>query len=49
MVKTRNQENCKFYGNPSISSSEILLGSMPQPPAASALYQALSELYHKLN
>lgn len=49
MVKTRNQENCKFYGDRSISASDILLGSMPQPPAASALYQALSDLYLKLN
>ncbi|XP_047964614.1 uncharacterized protein LOC125209065 [Salvia hispanica] len=49
VVRTRNQENCKFYGNPSISASEILCGLMPRPPAASTLYQALSELYDKLN
>ncbi|XP_042040342.1 uncharacterized protein LOC121785924 [Salvia splendens] len=49
VVRTRNQENCKFYGNPSISASEILCGLMPRPPAASILYQALSELYSKLN
>ncbi|KAH6835510.1 RING/FYVE/PHD-type zinc finger family protein [Perilla frutescens var. hirtella] len=47
IVTTRKRENSRFYGNPSISASQILLGSMPQPPAASALYQALSELYHK--
>ncbi|KAI3466031.1 hypothetical protein Pfo_022694 [Paulownia fortunei] len=47
IVKTRTQENSRFYGNPSISAAEILLGSMPRPPAASALYQTLSELYKK--
>ncbi|KAL0328404.1 UNVERIFIED_CONTAM: LAS seventeen-binding protein 3 [Sesamum calycinum] len=47
IVKTRAQENSRFYGNPSISAADILLGSMPRPPAASALYQALSELYKK--
>ncbi|KAL0406715.1 UNVERIFIED_CONTAM: LAS seventeen-binding protein 3 [Sesamum latifolium] len=47
IVKTRTQENSRFYGNPSISAADILLGSMPRPPAASALYQALSELYKK--
>ncbi|GFP78680.1 sh3 domain-containing protein pj696.02 [Phtheirospermum japonicum] len=47
IVKTRTQENSKFYGNSSISAEDILLGSMPQPPAASALYRSLSELYHK--
>ncbi|KAK6132592.1 hypothetical protein DH2020_033694 [Rehmannia glutinosa] len=47
IVKTRTQENSRFYGNPSISAAEILLGSMPRPPAASALYQALSDVYRK--
>lgn len=47
IVKTRGGENSRFYGNPSISASQILLGSMPQPPAASALYRALLELYQK--
>ncbi|XP_021288627.1 LOW QUALITY PROTEIN: uncharacterized protein LOC110419830 [Herrania umbratica] len=48
VVTTRNPENCRFYGNPSITASDILLGSLPRPPAASTLYQALSNLFEKL-
>lgn len=48
MVTTRVQENCRFYGNPSIKTSDILLGSLPRPPAAAILYDALSELYMKV-
>ncbi|OMO92536.1 Zinc finger, FYVE-type [Corchorus olitorius] len=48
VVTTRNQENCRFYGNPSITASDILLGSLPRPPAAATLYQALSNLFEKL-
>lgn len=45
VVTTRTQENCRFYGNPSIKASDILLGSLPRPPAAAILYNALSDLY----
>ncbi|WOK99312.1 hypothetical protein Cni_G08024 [Canna indica] len=48
VVTTRTSENCRFYGT-SISPSEILLGSLPKPPAATALYHALSELFQKLD
>ncbi|KAK8648320.1 hypothetical protein V6N13_129077 [Hibiscus sabdariffa] len=48
VVTTRNQENCRFYGNPSITASDILLGSLPMPPAASSLHLALSNLFEKL-
>nr|GEU55421.1 RING/FYVE/PHD-type zinc finger family protein [Tanacetum cinerariifolium] len=48
IVTTRTQENCRFYGNPSIKTSDILLGSLPRPPAAKILYDALSELYMKV-
>ncbi|KAF5771818.1 putative FYVE zinc finger, ysc84 actin-binding domain, Zinc finger, FYVE/PHD-type [Helianthus annuus] len=48
MVTTRVQENCRFYGNPSIKTFDILLGSLPRPPAAAILYDALSELYMKV-
>lgn len=48
VVTTRNQENSRFYGSPSITASDILLGSLPMPPAASTLYQALSNLFEKL-
>nr|GEY38478.1 hypothetical protein [Tanacetum cinerariifolium] len=48
MVTTRTQENCRYYGNPSIKTSNILLGSLPRHPAAKILYDALSELYMKV-
>ncbi|KAK4767859.1 hypothetical protein SAY87_003000 [Trapa incisa] len=48
LVMTRAQENARFYGISSITASDILLGSMPGPPAASILYQALSCLYEKV-
>uniref|UniRef100_A0A5B7B8F2 FYVE-type domain-containing protein n=1 Tax=Davidia involucrata TaxID=16924 RepID=A0A5B7B8F2_DAVIN len=48
IVTTRRQENSRFYGNPSISASDILLGLLPRPPAAAILYHALSDLYQKL-
>ncbi|XP_040987236.1 uncharacterized protein LOC121235076 isoform X1 [Juglans microcarpa x Juglans regia] len=47
IVTTRSQENSRFYGNPSISAEDILLGSLPTPPAAAVLYQALSNLFEK--
>ncbi|KAK3025476.1 hypothetical protein RJ639_041557 [Escallonia herrerae] len=46
-VTTRMQENSRFYGKPSIKTSDILLGSLPRPPAAGILYHALSDLYKK--
>lgn len=48
IVTTRIRENSRFYGNPSISASDILVGSMPRPPAAGILYNALSALFQKL-
>ncbi|KAK4361241.1 hypothetical protein RND71_020193 [Anisodus tanguticus] len=48
VVTTRTRENSRFYGSQSIKASEILLGSLPRPPAAAALYRALTELYQKL-
>ncbi|KAF5730751.1 hypothetical protein HS088_TW19G00347 [Tripterygium wilfordii] len=47
MVTTRSQENCRFYGNQVIKASDILLGSLPRPPAANILYHALSNLFGK--
>ncbi|CAA6665656.1 unnamed protein product [Spirodela intermedia] len=49
MVVTRASENSRFYGSSSIDSSEILLGSLPRPPAAAILYRALSELFQRLD
>ncbi|CAN6444659.1 unnamed protein product [Victoria cruziana] len=48
VVTTRSSENSRFYGVSSISASEILLGSLPSPPAAAILYHALADLVHKL-
>lgn len=48
VVTTRVQENSRFYGNSSIKTSDILLGSLPRPPAAGILYLALSDMYKKL-
>ncbi|KAG5622315.1 hypothetical protein H5410_007533 [Solanum commersonii] len=48
VVTTRTRENSRFYGCQSIKASEILLGSLPNPPAAAALYRALTDLYQKL-
>ncbi|KAI3740211.1 hypothetical protein L2E82_30635 [Cichorium intybus] len=49
VVTTRTHENSRFYGKQFINSSEILLGSLPRPPAAATLYRALSEIYQKFN
>ncbi|XP_022927459.1 uncharacterized protein LOC111434279 isoform X1 [Cucurbita moschata] len=48
IVTTRTQENARFYGNQSISATDILLGSLPRPPAAATLYRALADLYQKI-
>ncbi|PIA42060.1 hypothetical protein AQUCO_02100126v1 [Aquilegia coerulea] len=48
IVTTRTMENSRFYGSSSISASDILLGSLPKPPAAAILYNALADLYQKL-
>ncbi|XWS15878.1 hypothetical protein CRYUN_Cryun34aG0040100 [Craigia yunnanensis] len=49
IVTTRRRENSRFYGSQSITASEILLRSMPRPPAAAILYHALSDLYYTLS
>ncbi|KAJ7976473.1 Zinc finger, FYVE-type [Quillaja saponaria] len=49
VIMTLSQENCKFYGKSSINGSDILLGSLPRPPAAAILHLALSNLFNKLD
>ncbi|XP_061342724.1 uncharacterized protein LOC133288905 [Gastrolobium bilobum] len=49
IVTTRTQENSRFYGSQSITATDILLGSLPRPPAAAILYRALADLYAKLD
>lgn len=48
IVTTRQKENSRFYGNSSLKASDILLGPLPRPPAGAVLYEALSDLYQKL-
>ncbi|XP_057868270.1 uncharacterized protein LOC131075443 isoform X1 [Cryptomeria japonica] len=48
IVRTRTSTNVQFYGNSSIKASDILFGSIPRPTAAAPLYNALSELFNKL-
>lgn len=47
ILTTRVKENSRFYGSQSITASDILLGSLPKPPAAATLYRALADLYQK--
>ncbi|XP_045803920.1 uncharacterized protein LOC123897360 [Trifolium pratense] len=49
IVTTRTQENSRFYGSQSLSATDILLGSLPRPPAAAILYRALADLYLKID
>ncbi|XP_034213609.1 uncharacterized protein LOC117626075 isoform X2 [Prunus dulcis] len=48
IVTTRTKVNSRFYGSQSITASDILLGSLPRPPAAATLYRALADLYQKI-
>lgn len=48
VLTTRVRENSRFYGSQSINATEILLGSLPRPPAAATLYRALGDLYMQL-
>ncbi|KAL2473706.1 RING/FYVE/PHD-type zinc finger family protein [Forsythia ovata] len=48
VVTTRARENSRFYGSQLINAPDILLGSLPRPPAAATLYRALGDLYQKL-
>ncbi|KAM7274538.1 hypothetical protein ACFE04_016404 [Oxalis oulophora] len=48
MVATRMDTNLKFYGDPYLSTSDILLGTVDRPKAAKHLYVALKDLYTNL-
>ncbi|XP_065877888.1 uncharacterized protein [Euphorbia lathyris] len=47
-VTTRWRENSRFYGSQSLTATDILLGSLPRPPAAHILYRALDDLYQNI-
>ncbi|CAD5191432.1 unnamed protein product [Musa acuminata subsp. malaccensis] len=47
-VATRTDTNLCFYGDPYLTTSDILFGTVGRPQAAEPLYLALDELYSKL-
>ncbi|KAG6692195.1 hypothetical protein I3842_10G102000 [Carya illinoinensis] len=47
VVTTRMKENSRFYGSQSLTALDILLGSLPRPPAAGILYGSLADLCQK--
>ncbi|KAL4627243.1 hypothetical protein ACB092_05G154600 [Castanea dentata] len=47
LVTTRTKENSRFYGSQSLNALDILLGSLPRPPAAAILHNALADIYQK--
>lgn len=48
VVMTRVGTNVQFYGDPSITATEILMGSVKQPKAAAPLYARISDLFKKV-
>lgn len=47
IVSTRMETNLQFYGDPYITTADILLGTVERPKAAEPLYAALRDLYSK--
>lgn len=48
VVATRMDANLKFYGDPYLTTNDILLGNVDRPKAAQPLYTALEDLYSSL-
>ncbi|XP_008784361.1 uncharacterized protein LOC103703324 [Phoenix dactylifera] len=48
LVATRMDANLRFYGDPYLTTTDILLGTVERPKAAVPLYSALNELYWRL-
>ncbi|KAK7244749.1 hypothetical protein RIF29_39575 [Crotalaria pallida] len=48
VVATRMDTNLRFYGDPYLTTSDILLGMVDRPKAAQPLYTSLKELYSSL-
>ncbi|XP_042492493.1 uncharacterized protein LOC122072043 [Macadamia integrifolia] len=48
IVTTRLDTNLHFYGDPYLTTADILLGTVDRPKAAEPLYAALQILYSKL-
>lgn len=49
VVATRMDTNLRFYGDPYLTTSDILLGTVDRPKAAEPLYASLEELYSSLH
>ncbi|XP_038990274.1 uncharacterized protein LOC120113290 [Phoenix dactylifera] len=49
VVATRMDTNLRFYGDPYLTTTDILLGTVERPKAAGPLYSALDDLYSKLS
>lgn len=47
-VATRMDTNLSFYGDPYLTTADILLGTVDRPKAAEPLYAALIDLYSEL-
>jgi len=45
VVATRMSTNLRFYGDPYLTTSDILLGTVDRPRAAEPLYSALHDFY----
>ncbi|XP_044472248.1 uncharacterized protein LOC123200928 isoform X2 [Mangifera indica] len=48
IVMTRTDTNLQFYGDPYLTTADILLGMVDRPKAAEPLYRALKDLYSSL-
>ncbi|KAK7265491.1 hypothetical protein RJT34_33111 [Clitoria ternatea] len=48
VVATRMDANLRFYGDPYLTTSDILLGMVDRPKAAQPLYTSLQDLYSSL-
>ena len=49
VVATRMDANLRFYGDPYLSTNDILLGMVDRPKAGELLYTALQDLYSSLS
>lgn len=48
IVATRMDTNLHFYGDPYLTTADLLLGTVDRPKAAEPLYASLEDLYSKL-
>lgn len=48
IVATRMDTNLCFYGDPYLTTADILLGTVDRPKAAEPLYTCLQDLFSKL-